>query len=307
MGIEMIKKKFAFLVSCLVFLCACQLSSFSMFDNGVKTSTPTILPSSTFTPIPTEVIIPTQAENNKTLTSCIDVSTLSTTRAVEWSDQYLVFPEGETDSVGMILGYSGKEINGVFFYAHQTEEYAIKGCLEEGSVVYLHVFNESGEEIAVIKGLYADIDKYGYILENAIWTEVLTKNDVALNFRIMSGTDEAWPYSHNEYSNAAARDDESINQAAQSFLQAVADGDKEGVADLLEKPMTVNLSDISIEIENQQDFLNIYDRIFTDDFKKLLSTAMPKHMFSRWSGIMLLDGQVWFNGEGKITSLSNYD
>jgi len=66
------------------------------------------------------------------------------------------------------------------------------------------------------------------------------------------------------------------------------------------------------QIKNKQDFFNRYKEIFDAGLIKMIVTSKPSKDWSARgkSGLMLLDGQVWLNLEGKLLAVnyqSNYE
>jgi hypothetical protein len=87
-------------------------------------------------------------------------------------------------------------------------------------------------------------------------------------------------------------------QDAQSFhlilVTRVAAGDSTGIAEMVKYPITVNL-DGSIVIANADEFEVYYDRIFTDDFIKVLMETNDDDLNLLFDGIRVGKGELWFN------------
>lgn len=70
--------------------------------------------------------------------------------------------------------------------------------------------------------------------------------------------------------------------------------DKEAMADLVMYPIMYDENDKYIKVYNREQFIENYDKIITDDVKKVVSESNYKEIFSSWRGSMLGSGEVWF-------------
>ncbi|WP_052676052.1 stalk domain-containing protein [Paenibacillus sp. IHBB 10380] len=79
----------------------------------------------------------------------------------------------------------------------------------------------------------------------------------------------------------------------------VADGDKAGVADLVHYPLNVNSNGKTAVIKTKQQFINEYDQIMTDKVQKALKNQEVQNTFVNYQGVMVGDGEIWFNVSNK--------
>ncbi|MGF7049986.1 hypothetical protein J2T13_004509 [Paenibacillus sp. DS2015] len=75
----------------------------------------------------------------------------------------------------------------------------------------------------------------------------------------------------------------------------VADGNKSGVAELVNYPINVNSNGKTAIIKTKQQFINEYDQIMTDQVKKALKNQKVQNTFVNYKGVMVGDGEIWFN------------
>ncbi|HEY2460581.1 MAG TPA: hypothetical protein VGI16_07225 [Candidatus Acidoferrum sp.] len=108
-----------------------------------------------------------------------------------------------------------------------------------------------------------------------------------------------------EYALAGSKDPSLVEQNVQTFYHAVLHGDRNRVADCLSFPLAFYIAGKREVADNRTAFLRYYDRIFTKDFVESIAATTPHHMFSSWRGIMLGNGEVWFDENGKATGLNN--
>jgi len=297
------KKSITIAFTLCILLVSCGKRPVILSPTTVPTQLPTMAPTSTSTPTSAPVATLTDAGQ----IVCEDKGQVTVEENVGWLDDYLGSLNNEPSNVGMLLQYSGNSIAGDFFYTHQPIEMTIKGCLEEGRSLILYLFNDQDENVAVIHASFPEFDSLGGKLERegiiGTYTNQLTQEESPIEVYMdyaKTGILE------NEYQDAGVTDDDMIEHAAQSFLQAVATDDKETVANLVAYPITVMVGENSLEINNAQQLINNYNRIFTEKFKAYLATAVPKHMFSKYTGIMLLSGEIWFDADGKVIDIRNY-
>jgi hypothetical protein len=59
------------------------------------------------------------------------------------------------------------------------------------------------------------------------------------------------------------------------------------------------------KIANSAEFVKVYDPLFTPAFVAKIITGIPHPMFANAQGIMLADGAVWFNENGKAIAFNN--
>lgn len=227
-----------------------------------------------------------------------------------WLNTYSGFEDDQPASFGMTLMYKVYSIDGVLFYTDKPGELEIHGCLEKDRDFSLNVYNENNERVAVVVGQFPEIDPLGGYsggkLERDVitgsWKNELTGETQPIYLRLdhsVSGTFE------HQYEVAGATDDKIVDQAAQDFLNAVASNDKESVAGMIEYPIGVTINGNEVVIRNQEDLIAHYQQIFTKAFKERLAQMIPKHMFAKWSGIMMGHGEIWLNAYGKIIAINN--
>jgi hypothetical protein len=84
----------------------------------------------------------------------------------------------------------------------------------------------------------------------------------------------------------------------QSFLKAVENGDKSAAASLVSFPLRVNFA--ASKMLNREQFLRNFNDIFTPAEISCLRQFAPHNMFVSWQGVMLGNGDLWFNDKGLV-------
>lgn len=98
----------------------------------------------------------------------------------------------------------------------------------------------------------------------------------------------------NPYETAGIDHPDQFNVFFTSVQKAVADGDKEQVADAVLYPLRVNANGTSQNYKDKAAFLADYDSIMTDSVKKALTDQKLDTLFVNYKGVMVGNGEIWF-------------
>jgi hypothetical protein len=104
----------------------------------------------------------------------------------------------------------------------------------------------------------------------------------------------------------------SLEPKANAFLTslkaAVKAQDKHKVAGMAQYPLLVNMFKGHKQIKTAAQFIAEYDRLFTPSMRKAIEEQTPACLFANWQGVMIGDGEVWFeeqsNGSMKLKTLN---
>ena len=78
--------------------------------------------------------------------------------------------------------------------------------------------------------------------------------------------------------------------------KAVGSGDKETIASMVDYPFQARIKGKAVKIRDQKHFIADYDQIITSKVKDALARQTYATLFANWQGVMIGDGEVWFNG-----------
>lgn len=78
--------------------------------------------------------------------------------------------------------------------------------------------------------------------------------------------------------------------------KAVDSGDKAAVASMVDYPFQARINGKAVKIRDQKHFVADYDQIVTSKVKNALARQTYATLFANWQGVMIGDGEVWFNG-----------
>ena len=76
------------------------------------------------------------------------------------------------------------------------------------------------------------------------------------------------------------------------------------VAQSIRYPLHVSLRGKTLILRNPKSLLARYNEIFTDGYVRTIGAAVPRLMFARDQGVMLGDGAVWFDANGRVIALN---
>ncbi|MFD1461358.1 hypothetical protein ACFQ5D_07880 [Paenibacillus farraposensis] len=99
--------------------------------------------------------------------------------------------------------------------------------------------------------------------------------------------------SQNPFEVAGIQDPKSFLNTFKALQKAVADNDKEKVANYILYPLRVNDSEKSLTIPNKKDFMAKYDQIFTDAIREALVNQKTDDLFVNYQGVMVGSGELW--------------
>ncbi|MGQ3479928.1 hypothetical protein [Paenibacillus sp. TY11] len=99
--------------------------------------------------------------------------------------------------------------------------------------------------------------------------------------------------SQNPFEVAGIQDPKAFLNTFKALQKAVADNDKEKVANYILYPLRVNDSEKSLTIPNKEDFIAKYDQIFTDAIREALVNQKTDDLFVNYQGVMVGSGELW--------------
>lgn len=99
--------------------------------------------------------------------------------------------------------------------------------------------------------------------------------------------------SQNPFEVAGIQDPKAFLNTFKALQKAVADNDREKVANYILYPLRVNDSEKSLTIPNKKDFIAKYDQIFTDAIREALVNQKTDDLFVNYQGVMVGSGELW--------------
>lgn len=105
-------------------------------------------------------------------------------------------------------------------------------------------------------------------------------------------------------------DHKSYRAFFEKLQSAVAAGDKQAVAGMVDYPFHGRIAGKAVRIRDAAHFVADYDKIVTDKVKASVAKQTYATLFANWQGISIGDGEVWFSGVGaanviRITAIND--
>lgn len=217
---------------------------------------------------------------------------------------------GNGNRIRVTLVFGGEQVNGLYFYASQLRDIALKGRIENGTNIVLDELDAQGHVAARFEGRFSERDPKGRFTGDKLECEIIVGSwrkldsfaPLPVYLALESGTAGALS---NRCAVAGADSDELIHRSAVRFRDAVRRGDKAVVASLVAYPIVVQVAGGKKRLRRPAEFIANFDAIFSAGYRDAIASALPRNMFVRDQGVMLGRGEVWFGADGKVIALNN--
>jgi hypothetical protein len=211
----------------------------------------------------------------------------------------------------LIGGLPPGPLKGEYFYVSYLKDIPIEGEIGADRSITIYELGENNKRTAVIKGQFPETDpQHHFVTKTKLESEVITgkwsrmDGSGILPVYLCSLADTFADMDH-RYINAGVQDDKALESKVRAFRNAVIVGDKKLVSTMVNYPVTVTLDGKHHDMANAAELLKNYDLIFSAKFIKSIKDSVPHNMFVRYDGVMLGNGDVWFDVDGKVKSLNN--
>lgn len=182
-----------------------------------------------------------------------------------------------------------KDMVGTYYYEKHGNEIKLKGKAGEKNII-LYEYDETGKNTGIFKGTISD--KTGKI--EGTW--ISADNKISYPFVL---TEESCIYGAEygkRYSLAVNnKSDQDVENFVSKIRKYIANDNKAKLAEEIVYPINVNINSKAIKIQNKDELIKNYDKIFHVEYKKEISKAPTKYLFVNYLGIMVGDGQIWIN------------
>jgi hypothetical protein len=211
----------------------------------------------------------------------------------------------------LIGGLPPGPIKGEYFYVSYLKDIPIEGEIGTDRSITIYELGENNKKTAVIKGQFPETDpQHHFASKSKLESEVITgtwsrpDGSATLPVYLCSIADTFTDMDH-RYINAGVQDDKALESKVRAFRSAVIAGDKKSVSTMINYPITITLDGKHRDLANAAELLKTYDLIFSTKFIKAIKDAVPHNMFVRYDGVMLGNGEAWFDADGKVKALNN--
>lgn len=199
-----------------------------------------------------------------------------------------------------------EDIVGTYYYEKYGNEIKLKGKAGDKNII-LFEYDEMGKNTGIFQGTMSTVDKI-----EGTWISADKKMSYPFVLSLESGRPGA------EYGKRYARfvnnkSDQDVENFASKIQNYIVNGNKESLAEEIKYPINVKINGEVIKIENKDELIKNYDRIFSVDYKQAVSKAPTKYLFVNYQGIMFAGGNIWINdvmldgnnSQLKITAINN--
>ena len=230
----------------------------------------------------------------------------------EWLNNYQGVLETSKGlrKLGVTLIYDDVTVRGSYYFHDDLTDIPVYGWLLPNNRIELRVQNVNKEITTIIEGRFVRPGKCcdtGATKSNILgawhWGSKPSKGSPPIFLSLDNAT--ARTKGEGRYSVAGVDDDSIIELAAKSLCKWIMGGKRTEIAELIDYPINVHVGGNRIEIRDSKVFLNHYDQIFTQEFKKRIAQCVPHNMFCKYTGVMLGSGEIWFGADGKVIAINN--
>jgi hypothetical protein len=193
--------------------------------------------------------------------------------------------------IKMSLYPSGNEIVGSYFYDKERKELQLKGKLEGNNIV-LSEYDENQKNTGTFKGTMDINEKV-----EGTWISADGKKSypfILTLTSVLNGSTYGRRYGIAISDNRTDQDVENFINDVQSYIK---NDNKEQLSNLVSYPIKAKIDGKYIDVQNKDEFIKNYDKIFNSKYKEIMSTAYTKYLFANYKGIMFGSNlkNMWIN------------
>jgi hypothetical protein len=211
---------------------------------------------------------------------------------------------GESAGIGTMLQVKDKALDGVGFYS----KHLAGNATGEGDLSL-----QQTDAAGAVKGTFrlhlAEQDRQfrsTEVLPGEVLKGTWTSADGVTYPVLLRMQRECVKPGGREYEVAGAKDDAVVDKNAPAFYNAVRQGKREKTAKYVSYPCTFIRDGKPVPVKNAAEFLKNYGAIFTNAFVAKIAGGVRHYMFANYRGIMIADGAVWFDENGKARNFHNF-
>lgn len=215
----------------------------------------------------------------------------------------------ENTKIGMSLYSNGTELTGSYFYFRHLVDIPLSGSYSGARDITLVEKQLNGTPHAIFTLHFAEHDpRYSSTeqLQGDVLQGIWASSDGSKGLPVSLQMEANCPKPGDRwYPIAGDTNDQTVEQNAKAFYDAVLHGNRADAAKYVSYPCTYVLNGKRLSSKDPAEFLKQYAQIFSPAFVAGIAKDVPHHMFSNWQGIMIADGDVWFDAQGKAKHFNN--
>ena len=182
----------------------------------------------------------------------------------------------------------GKDIVGTYYYEKHGNEIKLKGKAGEKNII-LYEYDETGKNTGIFQGTMSTVEKI-----EGTWTSA--DNKMSYPFVLsLEGTIDGAEYGKRYAKVLNNKSDQDVEDFVSKIQGYIANDNKEKLAEEIQYPINVKINGKVTKIQNKDELIKNYDKIFYVDYKQKISKAPTKYLFVNYQGIMVGVGELWIN------------
>lgn len=193
-------------------------------------------------------------------------------------------------------------IVGAYFYESQGKELRLEGKADNKSIV-LFEYDDNGKNTGVFEGSMKTVDSF-----EGTWSDGQKKIPFKVKIKFITSGEYGKRYAM----AVGEKTDEEVENFTKNIKMYLSNDDKQKLAKLINYPIKLKVNGEITNIKDENDFIENYDNIFHEEYKKTIENSFTRYMFLNWRGIMFGGNQynMWINEvigdtDLKITTINN--
>ncbi|MFA9466131.1 MAG: M56 family metallopeptidase [Velocimicrobium sp.] len=193
-----------------------------------------------------------------------------------------------TQNICMAIYRDGEQLTASYITQNDEDsEIKLHGVIEINTASF--ALHSEDNDITFIGTIKPDTVE-GELLEGSATSsknEEETKYKLALSHGIGNTFETRYPLT--------TANTEDVEEFARKIKSYIIENNKKGLAELVVYPISVTINGSKVSISNKKKFEENYADIMNAEFKKRISNSYTKYMNSNYMGIMIGDGEIWFD------------
>ncbi|MFT8351098.1 hypothetical protein [Clostridium saccharoperbutylacetonicum] len=207
------------------------------------------------------------------------------------------FEKGYYDYIGTINGNIPirmsiypleKDMVGTYYYEKHENEIKLKGKAGDKNII-LYEYDEMDKNTGIFQGTMSTVDKI-----EGTWTSADNKTSYPFVLSL-EGSIPGAEYGKRYAKVLNNKSDQDVEDYVSKIQNYIANDNKEKLAEEIKYPINVKINGKVTKIQNKDELIKNYDKIFYEEYKQKISETSTKYLFVNYQGIMVGVGEFWIN------------
>jgi hypothetical protein len=182
----------------------------------------------------------------------------------------------------------GKDIVGTYYYENHGNEIKLKGKAGEKNII-LYEYDETGKNTGIFQGTMSTVEKI-----EGTWTSADNKTSYPFVLSL-EGSIPGAEYGKRYAKVLNNKSDQDVEDFVSKIQSYIANDNKEKLAEEIKYPINVKINGEVTKIQDKDELIKNYDKIFYVEYKQKISKTSTKYLFVNYQGIMVGVGELWIN------------